>query len=176
MFLSAPEDCPDNRDEVQTQSIVARAWSADFPFLDHLFQRVKGKVIWGRYPIVRCSAWSQGRVALIGDAAHGMPSTLAQGAGCAMSNALALAEAVTGTSDIPKTLPDWESRERTVTEITQRWAVLYLTLLKRWPDNLRDMRAALMAEAFASQGIRDHFTTAARHRVNFSLTPSSRPE
>jgi 2-polyprenyl-6-methoxyphenol hydroxylase-like FAD-dependent oxidoreductase len=175
MFLSAPEDCPHNSEEVRTQSIAAQAWSADFPFLDHLFQQIKGKVIWGRYPIVRCRAWSQGRVALIGDAAHGMPSTLAQGAGCAMSNALALAEAVTGASDIPKALTDWESRERTVTEITQRWAVLYLTLLKRWPDNLRDMRAAIMAEAFASPGIRDHFTTAARHRVKFTPMPGSSP-
>jgi 2-polyprenyl-6-methoxyphenol hydroxylase-like FAD-dependent oxidoreductase len=175
MFLSAPEDCPTNQEEVRTHSIAAQAWSADFPFLDDLFQQVKAKVIWGRYPIVRCRAWSQGRVALIGDAAHGMPSTLAQGAGCAMSNALALAEAVTGASDIAKALTDWESRERTVTEITQRWAVLYLTLLKRWPDNLRDMRAAIMAEAFASPGIRDHFTTAARHRVKFTPTPGLGP-
>jgi 2-polyprenyl-6-methoxyphenol hydroxylase-like FAD-dependent oxidoreductase len=175
MFLSAPEDCPTNQEEVRSHSITAQAWSADFPFLDHLFQQIKAKVIWGRYPVVRCRAWSQGRVALIGDAAHGMPSTLAQGAGCAMSNALALAEAVTGASGIPKALMDWESRERTVTEITQRWAVLYLTLLKRWPDNLRDMRAAIMAEAFASPGIRDHFTTAARHRVKFTPTPDSRP-
>jgi 2-polyprenyl-6-methoxyphenol hydroxylase-like FAD-dependent oxidoreductase len=167
MFLSAPEDCPHSPQEVRTQSIVAEAWSADFPFLDHQFRRIKDKVIWGRYPIVRCSAWSKGRVALIGDAAHGMPSTLAQGAGCAMSNALALAEAVTGSSDIPARLTGWESQERNITEITQRWAVLYLTLLKRWPDNLRDMRAAIMAEAFAAQGIRDHFSTAARHRVKY---------
>jgi 2-polyprenyl-6-methoxyphenol hydroxylase-like FAD-dependent oxidoreductase len=171
LFLSAPEDCPANPEEVRTQSIAEQAWTADFPFLEDLFGRIKDQVIWGRYPIVRCRTWSQGRVALVGDAAHSMPSTLAQGAGCAMSNALALAEAVANTSDIRQALTDWEIRERTVTEITQRWAVLYLTLLKRWPDNLRDMRAAIMAEAFASPGVRDHFTTAARHRVKFTPTP-----
>ena len=168
MFLSAPEDCPHNPEEVRTNSLLADAWSADFPFLDGLFRQIKGNVIWGRYPIVRCRTWSVGRVALVGDAAHGMPSTLAQGAGCAMANALALIEAVTGAPDLRAALVGWETNERPVTEITQRWAVLYLTLLKRWPSNLREMRVEMLTEAFSLPGIREHFTTAARHRVKFT--------
>lgn len=168
MFLSAPEDCPHNPEEVRTHSLAADAWSAEFPFLGSLFRQIKGNVIWGRYPIVRCRTWSVDCVALIGDAAHGMPSTLAQGAGCAMANALALIEAVTGAPDIRAALVGWESHERPVTEITQRWAVLYLTLLKRWPSNLLEMRVELMSEAFSSPGILEHFTTAARHRAKFT--------
>jgi 2-polyprenyl-6-methoxyphenol hydroxylase-like FAD-dependent oxidoreductase len=168
MFLSAPEDCLHNPEEVRTNSIVADAWSAEFPFLDSLFRQIKGNVIWGRYPIVRCHTWSVGRAALIGDAAHAMPSTLAQGAGCAMANALAMVEAVTGAPDIRAALVGWETNERPITEITQRWAVLYLTLLKRWPSNLIDMRVELITEAFSSSGILEHFTTAARHRVKFT--------
>jgi len=172
MFLSAPEGCPRNPEEVRTCSLAAEAWSADFPWLAERFRAVaaKGGVIWGRYPLVRCSAWSAGRVALVGDSAHGMPSTLAQGAGCAMANGLALAEkaADAEAADMTALLSAWEREERPVTEVTQRWAVLYLTLIKRWPDELRDMRAAMVAEAFAEPGIVRHFASAARHRVNFS--------
>jgi 2-polyprenyl-6-methoxyphenol hydroxylase-like FAD-dependent oxidoreductase len=167
MFLSAPERCPHNAEEVRRQGLVAEAWIADFPFLEGHFRQVNG-VIWGRYPLVRCRAWSAGRVALVGDSAHGMPSTLAQGAGCAMANALALAEKVTNTDDIAAALAAWEREERHVTEVTQRWAVLYLTLIKRWPEELWDMRTAMATEAFAAPGIVGHFATAARHRVHFA--------
>jgi 2-methyl-3-hydroxypyridine 5-carboxylic acid dioxygenase len=43
------------------------------------------------YETTRLDSWSVGRIAIIGDAAHAMPPTLAQGACCAMMNALSLA-------------------------------------------------------------------------------------
>lgn len=165
MFLSGPENCPLAPDEVANSTVAHAAWIAEFPHLAEHFSRIGTNVIWGRYPIVRCTSWSAGRVAILGDSAHGMPSTLAQGAGCAMANALALAEMATSSADIATMLPEWEARERPVTEITQRWAVLYLTLLKRWPNDLLDMRAAMTAEAFASPGLVRHLTTASRHVV-----------
>lgn len=171
LFLSAPEDCPDNREEVHTKSFAKSTWINAFPFLKDVFERVENQVIWGRYPIVRCRAWSSGRAAILGDAAHAMPSTLAQGAGCAMANALALAEAVTVDGELPSTLTEWERRERPITEITQRWAILYLTLLKRWPLNLLDSRSEMALEAFSSNGILEHFSTAARHVVSVGRTP-----
>ena len=166
MFLSAPEDCPHNREEVRTKSLYAPVWIEAFPFLEKQFRRAEGEVIWGRYPIVRCRAWSVGRAAILGDSAHGMPPTLAQGAGCAMANALALAEALKDTTDIPAALGRWEQRERPITEITQRWAVLYITVLKRWPQNLLDLRSKMVAEMFASPAMVEHFLSAARHIVS----------
>jgi 2-polyprenyl-6-methoxyphenol hydroxylase-like FAD-dependent oxidoreductase len=93
---------------------------------------------------------------------------LAQGAGCAMVNALALAEAVNSNTDIPSALADWERRERPVTEITQRWAVLYTTIAKRWPDALGPLRSEIVASAFASPNLVSHFTTVVRHVVHTS--------
>jgi 2-polyprenyl-6-methoxyphenol hydroxylase-like FAD-dependent oxidoreductase len=165
MFLSAPEACPHNPAEVSSGSLYKPVWIETFPFLKEQFERADGEVIWGRYPIVRCKRWSSGRAAILGDSAHGMPPTLAQGAGCAMSNALALAENLKDGLDVPAALARWEKHERPITEITQRWAVLYITVLKRWPQNLLDLRSKMVAEMFASPAMVGHFLSAARHVV-----------
>jgi len=82
-----------------------------------------------------------------------------------MTNALALAYAVQDASDIPQALRSWEQQHRPVTEITQRWAVLYTVVSVRWPDNLLDLRSAIVSEAFASPNLLEHFLSAARHVV-----------
>jgi 2-polyprenyl-6-methoxyphenol hydroxylase-like FAD-dependent oxidoreductase len=166
LYLSAPEDCLQNPEEVRTRSLHKPTWIETFPYLKDKFNRVEAEVIWGRYPIVRCKTWSAGRAAIVGDAAHAMPPTLAQGAGCAMANALALAMAVNAHSDIPSALREWERRERHVTDITQRWAVLSIVVAKLWPQSLLDVRSAIVTEAFNSPGIEAHFDTAARHVVH----------
>ena len=67
--------------------------------------------------------------AVLGDAAHGMPPYLAQGAGHAMMNALGLAVALEAAPDLAGGLTTWERRERPLTEHTQRWTQIYgLTL------------------------------------------------
>ena len=43
------------------------------------------------FSIVRCPRWQKGRVAIVGDAAHGLPPTLGQGVGLTLMNARALA-------------------------------------------------------------------------------------
>ena len=66
--------------------------------------------------------WSTGRVAIVGDSAHAMPPTLAQGAGCAMMNALGLAVALDETDTVEAGLALWQQRERPLTDHTQRRA------------------------------------------------------
>jgi 2-polyprenyl-6-methoxyphenol hydroxylase-like FAD-dependent oxidoreductase len=168
VYLCAPENCPHNPEEVSSKSFNKQIWTEAFPFLKDKFERADAQVIWNRYNMVRCKAWSAGRVAVLGDSAHSMPPLLAQGAGCAMANAVALAEAVRGDVDIPSALVGWEKRERHVTDITQRWAVLSLILAKRWPLNLLDMRSDMMAEAFSSPGLMAHYLSATRHVVKTS--------
>jgi 2-polyprenyl-6-methoxyphenol hydroxylase-like FAD-dependent oxidoreductase len=169
IFLSAPENCPHNREEVRSRSFHAPVWVEAFPFLaDKLARADPAELIWSRYSIVRCRSWSKGGAVILGDSAHCMPSTLAQGAGCAMANGLALAEAVKDATDIPAALVHWEKQARPITEITQRWAVLYLMMTKRWPQNLLEMRSQMVAETFASPGMMAHFHAAARHIVNLS--------
>jgi hypothetical protein len=82
-----------------------------------------------------------------------------------MANAVALAEAVKDDVDIPTSLIHWERRERPVTDITQRWAVLMLMLSKRWPLNFLDMRSEMMTEAFSSPGLMAHYQSATLHVV-----------
>jgi len=68
-------------------------WLDMFPFLEPVLReaaRVHGR--YDRYETTVLNAWTKGRVALVGDAAHAMTPSLAQGAACAMMNALSLAE------------------------------------------------------------------------------------
>ena len=65
--------------------------------------------------------WTKGRVALIGDAAHAMTPSLAQGAACAMMNALSLAVHMEdGASGVETRLREWERQERPLTDRTQQ--------------------------------------------------------
>lgn len=73
------------------------------------------------YQTTRLDHWTEGRVALIGDAANAMCPAMAQGAGCAMQNAWTLATAANeaGVEDIAEALLEWERLERPITDRTQ---------------------------------------------------------
>jgi 2-polyprenyl-6-methoxyphenol hydroxylase-like FAD-dependent oxidoreductase len=165
IYLSAPENCPHNVEEVRTRSLYKPVWIEAFPFLKDKWEMVESEIIWGRYPISECHSWSAGRAAILGDSAHSMPPTMAQGAGCAMANGVALAEALKNNDDVPAALKEWEERERPVTDITQRWAVLSIMMSTRWPENLTDMRSQVIAEAFRSSALAAHYYSASRHVV-----------
>jgi hypothetical protein len=79
---------------------------------------------------------------------------------------LALAMAVRDNPDIEAALLQWEKRERPMTELTQRLAVLYTTLAKRWPENLLAMRSEIVGLAFGSPEFESHFTKVTRHVVS----------
>jgi 2-polyprenyl-6-methoxyphenol hydroxylase-like FAD-dependent oxidoreductase len=106
------------------------AWAASFPTQRFLLERVHrdadwAQARWVQFQTIRLKRWSSGRVAILGDAAHAMSPYLAQGAGHAMMNALALGVAVSEAADIAQGLNAWERRERPLTEHTQRWTRIY---------------------------------------------------
>src|SRR5262249_36510649 len=68
----------------------------------------QGKAISHNFVIGRCPHWHKGRVAIIGDAAHGMPPTLGQGAGVTLMNAYALAIALDRSPTVEQALLAWE--------------------------------------------------------------------
>ncbi|MFB8003073.1 FAD-dependent oxidoreductase [Nocardia sp. NPDC056000] len=128
-------------DEAGTRvPIDVDSWRRSFPHLGALIERLDGLPgRWDTFEFVKLRSWSAGRVAVIGDAAHAQPPYLGQGGGCAMMNALGLADAVSTLSaggDIAERLREWESRERPVIEHTQRWSY-GLRLVNRIPDAMR---------------------------------------
>lgn len=97
-------------------------WTANFPHLAPVLE--EAAALPGRYygyQTTRVDHWTEGRVAIIGDAAHAMCPALAQGAGTAMQNAWTLAEAATAASDadLAQALIDWERLERPYTDRAQ---------------------------------------------------------
>jgi len=65
---------------------------------------------------VHQAAWTRGRVALLGDAAHALTPNMGQGAGMAMEDAAVLAEelsrAARGETDVPSALASYVTRRR----------------------------------------------------------------
>lgn len=112
------------------------AWTASFPHLADLFERIGERGRYDRFEYIKLRKWSAGRVAVLGDAAHALPPNIGQGAGCAMMNALALAVFLDRHDDVPAALAAWERQERPITDHTQRVS-LFLGLPTTWPAPLR---------------------------------------
>ncbi|MBL6457397.1 FAD-dependent monooxygenase [Belnapia sp. T6] len=96
-------------------------WIECFPQLEPVLTRIGQVARYDVYETTKLAQWSVGRVAIVGDSAHAMPPTLAQGAGCAVTNALGLAVALE-EAETAEALRLWEARERPLTDHTQRRA------------------------------------------------------
>ena len=105
--------------DASTLPINPAVWSSVFPMLAPAIATIGARGRYDVYETTRLDRWSAGCVAVIGDAAHALPPTLAQGACLAMMNALSLAEIVTTGSDVPTSLRRWEDQERPLTDHTQ---------------------------------------------------------
>jgi 2-polyprenyl-6-methoxyphenol hydroxylase-like FAD-dependent oxidoreductase len=140
IFLSAPID-----DERGRKIPVDRAaWKEKFPGASDLIARFAEAGRWDRIVNVKCRCWSEGRVAILGDAAHAMPPNLGQAANMAFTNAMALALAVTEGPDVERSLVRWEEQQRPITEHVQNWSYVYGYVLGKWPSALAGLRSDLL--------------------------------
>jgi 2-methyl-3-hydroxypyridine 5-carboxylic acid dioxygenase len=110
---------PRDDKEAATLPINPTVWGSVFPMLMPAIQTIGARGRYDVYETTRLDRWSVGRVAIVGDAAHALPPTLAQGACLAMMNALSLAEIVTDGTDVVMSLQRWEMQERALTDHTQ---------------------------------------------------------
>jgi 2-methyl-3-hydroxypyridine 5-carboxylic acid dioxygenase len=97
-------------------------WVACFPWFEPVVTRLGARGRYDAYETTKLERWSEGNVAIVGDAAHAMPPTLGQGANSAICNALGLAVALDEGETVRGALELWEARERPLSDHTQRRA------------------------------------------------------
>ena len=107
-------------------------------------------VLCDRDPI---SHWTDGRVALLGDAAHPMLQYFAQGACMAMEDGVALAVALDGTDDVEAALKRYEAMRATRTARVQMNSRLIGDYIYH-PD---DAKAAVRNEVMQAMGPQDWY-------------------
>jgi 2-polyprenyl-6-methoxyphenol hydroxylase-like FAD-dependent oxidoreductase len=120
-------------------------WSEAFPTLRTEVEVLsQARAIRNHYTVVRRARWSTGRVAVPGDAAHGLPPALGQGVGLVLMNARALAMALEGGRSVEDALLAWETAVRGISDNAQRWALRYDALTRCVPRPLWFMRPAVL--------------------------------
>ncbi|MDQ7911125.1 NAD(P)/FAD-dependent oxidoreductase [Phytohabitans sp. ZYX-F-186] len=136
IFLIAPEDDAPG----VAYPIDVASWSASFPALAGLFQAIAAtpsEPLQHNYMVVEAKRWSSGVAAILGDAAHGLPPLLGQGAGLALSNAYALARVLDEEpGGVPAALARWERDYRHYADVTQKWSCRLDSLTWKWPKPL----------------------------------------
>lgn len=138
-------------------------WLASFPQLGGIIERFGEIGRWDRAMGVTCRAWSTGRVAVVGDAAHAQPPNLGQGANLTFQNAVSLAYYLDSAGDIPAALQEWERRERPLTDHIQRWTDLYGRAASAWPDRFASRRSQVLGLATRLPWVDRQLNKAARH-------------
>jgi 2-polyprenyl-6-methoxyphenol hydroxylase-like FAD-dependent oxidoreductase len=137
--------CPENDIPGSEVPINVESWSEHFPNLREVFELLhRSEHYKAYYSWVQAHAWSKGKVALMGDAAHALPPTLGQGSNLAMSNARSLVTFLKKIGDVPAALVAWERAVRPTTEATQAWARHYDRLTKYWPNSMSGARARII--------------------------------
>src|SRR5262249_54828072 len=125
----------DTDDVAKATPVDREAWTRWFPHLGALIARLnEGR--YDRFEYIRLKRWSSGRVAVIGDAAPGLPPIIGQVGGFAMMNARSMAVYPDREPDVPAALGAWEKNERAITEHTQRISLM-LGWPTTWPPYLR---------------------------------------
>jgi 2-polyprenyl-6-methoxyphenol hydroxylase-like FAD-dependent oxidoreductase len=150
----------DSDDVAKSVPVDREVWTRWFPHLAPLIGRLGGEARYDRFELIKLRSWSNGRVAVLGDAAHALPPNIGQGGGCAMMNALSLAVHLDGAADVASALAAWERTERPLTEHAQRISWLF-GLPTTWPPYIR---AKTLALAGRSKWLVAQRTRTALHR------------
>ncbi|WP_211169592.1 FAD-dependent oxidoreductase [Pseudonocardia bannensis] len=147
----------------RTVPVDKDSWRETFPTFTGVIDRIGDDGRWDRGMTVTCRAWSEGKVVLVGDAAHAQAPNLAQGANMTFTNAVSLAAAVSSSQDVPSALRTWEARERSLTDHVQRWSHGYGWMVSMWPENMADSRTKFLQFVTGIPWVDRQLNRAARH-------------
>lgn len=137
--------CRNDDGAATTDRFDARVWAEHFPEFADVMHRVDPETTTRREHVaVRVNSWSRGPVAILGDAVHGQPPNLGQGAGCTIANAASLAKHIEQASDLFSALTQWEADERILTEEIQSFSTKYDDVVHRWPLILEPARTLVV--------------------------------
>lgn len=103
---------------------VRAAFEGWHPDVTELIGEAEAIIKWGLYDRAPLDSWSQGRVTMLGDAAHAMLPFLGMGAAMAIEDGYVLAEALAEERDAPEALARYEAaridRTRQVHQASKR--------------------------------------------------------
>jgi 2-polyprenyl-6-methoxyphenol hydroxylase-like FAD-dependent oxidoreductase len=139
--------CPARDTAGRRQQPFDRAtWLSDFPDfqsqLDRIPSEPEGR--WAPFYDVECSNWAAGNVAILGDAAHAMSPNLGMSVCVAFTNAVALAETLAQSDDVPAGLKNWEASEKWVADKVQSYSRRYGMVGTRWPRRFTRIRDVIV--------------------------------
>ncbi len=130
---------------------VYGSFQGHLPEIHELLQKIDMGRRWlvgGREPVKN---WSEGRVTLIGDAAHPMYQYAAQGACQALEDAVCLAEKMKATPEDPVAAVQAYYSARYIHTARVQLTAKHLRELAQFGGALADLRAQLFAERWATQ-------------------------
>lgn len=166
--------CPQSDERGRAVPVDRESWSESHPRFASVIARIGDQGRWDDFAAVKARSWSSGRVAIIGDAAHGQPPWLGQAANLAFANALALADVVTGLNDVPQALRSWERAMRPMTDHTERWSNSYGRVVGLWPDHMERMRSRTV-RTFVRLPYVEAMLNRAQHATIPARTPTTMP-
>ena len=126
----------------------AEQWRVALPLAGEMLAKVSSfdDLLVNTVRRVNCRAWFSGRLVLLGDAAHAMAPNLGQGANSALTDAVALAEALTTTSSVQAALERYDRERRPAARRVQDTAGILQRLCNlHQPGAIRVRDATLMA-------------------------------
>jgi 2-polyprenyl-6-methoxyphenol hydroxylase-like FAD-dependent oxidoreductase len=161
IFLCCPAKDVDGRKQMPFQRDT---WLREYPHYASQIERIPADTEgrWANFYDVRTTSWYKGRVAILGDAAHAMSPNLGQAACVAMTNAVALGQALRGRS-VEQALSLWQSSEWETVHRIQRYSRFYGWIGTHWPTPLLTARSGLIWSLGRSKPVQRRINFAASH-------------